>query len=55
MKITEFKIHFPRKIKKQLKKLGKYPQFVQWIEIQNTTTANLDGITFFGKNFLFGN
>ena len=53
MKITEIKIHFPRKIKKQLKKLGKYPQFVQLIEIENNKTSNLDCVLFGNKSYIW--
>jgi len=49
MKITHFKIKFPRKKKKQLKKVGQHPQFVYEAEIENKNTARLSTILF-GKS-----
>ena len=40
------KAKFPRKIKKQLKKIGKYPQLLWTLKIQNNKTADLHCILF---------
>ncbi len=40
------KVKFPRKIKKQLKNIGKYPQLSWILTIQNNKTADLNCILF---------
>lgn len=42
------KAKFPRKIKKQLKKIGKYSKFLQILTIRNNKTADLN-LTLFGN------
>ena len=46
LKIRTGSIHFPRKMKKKLKKMGKYPQLFYVWEIENKTTSGINNIIF---------
>ena len=44
VKMELTKIHFPRKMKKRLKKIGAYPQFCKIWEVENNTTAEINNV-----------
>lgn len=46
MIITQYKIKFPRKKKKRLKKQGQYPQYVAECVMENHATGSLKYILF---------
>lgn len=46
VKETKSIAKYPRKLKKRLKKAGKWPRYVFIWEVENNVTANIDNVIF---------